>query len=193
METSSFSFGIARWNARSMSGDALELRPLRLEDERSFREALAEIRGEQPPWDFALGFDDAIGFAEYVRRHERWARGEDLPAGFVPGSFYVGVVNGLVVGRVSIRHRLNTFLERVGGHIGYGVRPSQRRRGYATEMLRQAIPLCATFGIERALLTCDVDNIGSRKVIERCGGVLENVTCDPDLKVQKRRYWIQVR
>lgn len=176
-----------------MKKSALELRPLKLEDERSFMEAVAEFRNEQPPWEFALGFDDVVSFSDYVCRLDRWSRGENLPSGFVPSGFYVGVVCGEVIGRVSIRHRLNEFLSKIGGHIGYGVRPSRRGHGYATEMLRQALPICACIGIKRALVTCDADNIGSLKVIERCGGVFESVTCYPELKVQKRRYWLKTK
>ena len=102
-------------------------------------------------------------------------------------------MDGVVIGRVSIRFRLNEFLSRIGGHIGYGVRRSRRRRGYATEMLRQALPICAGNGIKQALVTCDVDNPGSIKVIERCGGIFESLTCEPDLKIQKRRYWLKTR
>jgi predicted acetyltransferase len=58
-------------------------------------------------------------------------------------------------------------------------------------MLRQALPICAGGGIHKALVTCDADNVGSRKVIERCGGVFEGLTSEPELKVQKRRYWIE--
>lgn len=177
-----------------MSAEAgLELRPLRLEDEESFLGALGEFESETPPFDFALGFTRARNFAEYVRQLDGWPQGENLPPGFVPGDFYVGVVAGVVVGRLSLRHQLNDFLRHTGGHIGYGVRRSQRGRGYATEMLRRSLPRCAQLGIERALITCDVDNPASRKVIERCGGIFENVTSDPELAVQKRRYWINTR
>lgn len=156
----------------------------------SFRAAMEEFRCEQPPFEFALGYVAGEPFAAYLRRHEAWARGEELPSGFVPGGFYVGVVDGEVVGRVSVRFRLNEFLTRVGGHIGYGVRASQRRRGYATRMLQLALAICRERGIGRALLTCDVDNVGSRRVIEGCGGVFESVTADPTLEQQKRRYWV---
>jgi predicted acetyltransferase len=96
------------------------------------------------------------------------------------------------VGRVSIRHELNAYLAEVGGHIGYGVRPGFRRRGYATAILRQSLPVAASIGLERVLVTCDADNVGSSTVIESCGGVLENVTAGRDGSVPKRRYWVKV-
>ena len=169
----------------------LQLRSLRPEDERAFFEAIVEARDEVPPWDFALGYEEPMTFLEYMQMVERWPRGEALRPGYVPGIFYVGVAEGTVVGRLSVRFRLNEKLARIGGHIGYGVRPAFRRRGYATAMLQQALPICAAQGIERALITCDVDNVASRKVIERCGGVFEGVTHDPELTIQKRRYWLQ--
>lgn len=175
-----------------MTVSGLQLRMLQADDQASFLDAVQEFRAVES-FDFALGFEKALSFADYVRKNEQWSRGEDLPDGFVPASFYVGVVDGVIVGRLSLRHELNDFLFRVGGHIGYGVRPSQRRLGYATAMLRQSLPFAAAKGIKNALLTCDVENVGSAAVIERCGGVLEGVTSDPSLEVQKRRYWIRTQ
>jgi predicted acetyltransferase len=89
------------------------------------------------------------------------------------------------LGRLSIRHRLTPALRREGGHIGYDVRPSARRRGHATAMLRAALPLAAALGIERALLTCDADNVASRRVIEANGGRRTRSYDDGKL-----RYWV---
>ena len=89
---------------------------------------------------------------------------------------------------------LNESLARVGGQIGYVVVPEFRRRGYATEILRQALHIARrSLGISRALVTCDEDNIGSIKTIEKNGGRLENVIRDPDLTKAKCRYWIEVK
>lgn len=81
-------------------------------------------------------------------------------------------------------HRLNDLLLDVGGHIGYDVRPSARRRGHATAMLRGALPWANGLGIDRVLVTCDDDNVGSIRVIEAAGGELE------DVREAKRRYWV---
>jgi len=88
------------------------------------------------------------------------------------------------LGRIAIRHELNDFLLDVGGHIGYDVRPTRRREGHATEMLRKALPWALALGIDPALVTCDDDNVGSVRVIEAAGGVLE------DVRGTKRRYWV---
>lgn len=163
---------------------------LRTEDEWSFRRAVEEFERETPPWQFAFGFDGASAFSDYVKQLEEHSRGVGVPDNFVPNTFFVGIVDGVVVGRLSLRHTLNDFLARFGGHIGYGVVPSQRRRGYATEMLRQAIPSCASLGIERALISCDEHNVASRKVIEACGGIFERIVDCQDSGIPKRRYWL---
>lgn len=88
------------------------------------------------------------------------------------------------LGRISIRHRLTTSLREIGGHIGYDIRPSARQRGYATAMLAAALPVAHSLRIDPALLTCDEDNLASRKVIEANGGMLEDKSGD------KVRYWV---
>lgn len=176
-----------------MNANALHLRPLQVEDETQFKRAVEEFQRENPQWRFAFHFDPASDFPDYVRRLENWSRGLDLPDDYVPNSYFVGVVADRIVGRLSLRHQLNDFLVTRGGHIGYGVLPGQRGRGYATAMLQQALPLCAQLGLSRVLLTCDVDHVASRRVIEKCGGVLEGVTDSPSLDIQQRRYWIAIK
>ena len=104
-------------------------------------------------------------------------------------TFLAAVVAGQVVGRTSIRHSLNEILAREGGHIGYSVLRDYRRRGYATEILRQSIVIARAVGADRVLVTCDDDNIGSATVIERCGGVIDSVTTSEDGRLV-RRYWV---
>ncbi|MFF5303407.1 GNAT family N-acetyltransferase [Streptomyces sp. NPDC013161] len=92
------------------------------------------------------------------------------------------------LGAIDLRHYLNAFLLDVGGHIGYSIRPSARRRGLATWALGAVLLEARTFGLGRVLVTCDDDNVGSARSIERNGGVLEDVrTTDAGIK---RRYWI---
>ena len=135
--------------------------------------------------------DRPEGFARYVAwRLDRALEESPRTHGHVPCTFFWVVDDeepDTYLGSASVRHRLTPFLLEVGGHIGYSVRPSARRRGVATEALRLLLPHAAALGIDPALVTCDVDNIGSARVIEANGGVLEDVRGD------KRRYWLPTR
>ena len=121
-------------------------------------------------------------------------QGINLSAGLVPCSFMLAYdQNQQLVGRVSIRHELNDFLFQEGGHIGYAVLPEYRYKGYATDILRQALIYCQDeLKLSKVLLTCDDDNIGSLKVIEKNGGRLENIVQRGNNKTLCRRYWIQL-
>lgn len=113
----------------------------------------------------------------------------NLPGRIVESSLLAATVDGELVGRVSLRHRLNDFLAHEGGHVGYAVHQRFRGRGYATEMLRQSVIVLRSLGVDRVLVTCDDDNVASVTVIERCGGVLESIITAGDGE-PKRRYWI---
>lgn len=165
----------------------LELRALSSDDEHHARAAHAELAAEDFSFLPFFGADEA--WDEYLARIARLRRGEGLSPGTVPWTDLYGVVDGVAVGRVSVRHGLTESLERFGGHIGYGVRPAYRRRGYGTALLRAGLALARERGIDPALVTCNDDNLGSVAVIERCGGVLADVA-DVAVGKPKRRYWV---
>lgn len=170
---------------------------LRLPQENEEQEFLHAYHATSPDYPDSPHFlhyhTKGMTFGRYLEVLAEQARGENVPEGFVPSTFLFAFVGTRIVGRVSIRHTLNAFLERVGGHIGYVVVPEFRRRGYATEILRQSLRIAhGQLGISRVLVTCDDDNVGSYKTIEKNGGVLENILSEPDLMKPKRRYWIKV-
>ncbi len=167
----------------------LVLRHPTLDDEEEFLRAHHATTPEWP--SFLHYYTEEMPFDEYLERLNQTERGINLPAGHVAETFLFTFLGPRIVGRVAVRHSLNEVLERVAGHIGYAVVPEFRRRGYATEMLRRAIEIASTqLGIRRILVTCDDDNIGSIRAIEKNRGVLENIVSGPDLPKPKRRYWI---
>lgn len=111
--------------------------------------------------------------------------------GFVSNStfFCLDVNRNILVGAVNIRHCLNQNLLLNGGHIGDGVRPSERRKGIATQMIKLALEECKKLGIHKVLMVCDKKNIGSAKSIINNGGILENeIVVD---EIIEQRYWIE--
>jgi len=166
----------------------LTLRPLTDADEPAARAAHAELARDG--FEFLLDEHDGEPWPDYVMRRNLHAQGIGLPEEFVPETFLLAFAGRELIGRVSIRHTLNDYLLQVGGHIGYGVRPAFRRRGYATEILRQALVIVGELGVDKALVTCDDDNIASARTIEHCGGVLHDVVHPPSGGPARRRYWI---
>ncbi len=127
---------------------------------------------------------DPEAFAAWVREREMHERGEAVPEGWVPSSLRWVTEDGEILGTIRLRHQLNELLLRDGGHIGYAVRPTARRRGVASRALALMLEECRARGISRVLLTCDDDNLASARTIEANGGVLEDVLDGT------RRYWI---
>ena len=166
--------------------------PLVIPDPRyadSFRAAMAE----EPDW---LDMFDATpetlvgpaGMADYLHR----LRIESLtetprPAHWVPSTTFWWVADEEFCGRLTIRHELNDRLLQLGGHIGYWIRPSARGQGHATSAFRAALPSADRLGIAEVLVTCDADNVASRRIIEGADGRFE------DQRGIKRRYWVPTR
>ncbi len=135
--------------------------------------------------------DSADGFAAWVRRLlSESDTTVPAPDGWVHCTYWWIVEDDEVLGAIALRHELNDFLLEAGGHVGYGVRPSARRRGLASFALASVLPYAAKLGLRRVLVTCDVANEASRRTIERNGGELEDIR-DTELG-RLRRYWITV-
>ncbi len=139
---------------------------------------------------FGLGFAPGAPWGDYLRHLDAMRTGTNLATGFVPMTFLVADVGGEIVGRTSVRHTLNEYLSNQGGHIGYGVLERYRRRGYATEILRQSLVVARANDVDRVLVTCHDDNTGSISVIEACGGRFESLVHPGDGGRPIRRYWI---
>lgn len=137
------------------------------------------------PDAFAAWIDTRLSYADPAT---------DLPADRVPDTLSWIIDErrpDRILGSISLRHELNDFLLDVGGHIGYGVRPTARRRGVATAALRAALGQARSLGLQRVLVTCTDGNEGSMRTIERCGGVLEDIRESAD-HGPVRRYWIDL-
>ena len=134
-------------------------------------------------------FDDPRDWIDYLARHKD---PKTVPEGRVSSTQFIFVreEDRKIVGMIDIRHRLNEYLEKYGGHIGYSVRPSERRKGYAKEMLRMALPFCREIGIDKVMITCIDGNIGSEKTILANGGVYEYTRHEPTENEDLKRFWI---
>ena len=129
---------------------------------------------------------------EWVALTEEFSDPERVPPQLVQATQFLCIrrSDNRLVGMIQVRHTLNDFLEKFGGHIGYSVRPTERRRGYAKKMLEAYLPYCRKLGIQKVLITCLEDNEGSRRTILANGGVYESTVYEPQEKVNLQRYWI---
>lgn len=138
------------------------------------------------------GFKDGMKYEDWLKRVNNESNGI-LEEDRVPASFYFLMNDGRIIGSISIRHNLNNeFLKRYGGHIGYNVRPSERGKGYGTEMLYLALFKCKELGLSDVMITCKKDNIASAKVIEANGGKLYDEVYISEEDDIFKIYWINV-
>lgn len=132
---------------------------------------------------------------DWIDQVEMLNREETTPPGLVPMSQYIYIreSDNKIVGVIQIRHRFNEFLEKYAGHIGYSVCPSERRKGYATQMLKLVLPECRRLGLDRILICCVQGNEGSRKTILKNGGVYESTVYLQERDAYLERYWIDLK
>jgi predicted acetyltransferase len=139
-------------------------------------------------------YGEAIAdFEGFIRLCSDEAVGRNLAPGRVPQSTFWLVRNGQrILGCSRLRHTLNAFLEEEGGHIGYDVRPSERRRGYGTLLLRLTLDKARDLGLRRVLITADSPNLASWRIIEKNGGVLHSEVLSQHTGELLRKYWIEL-
>lgn len=131
-------------------------------------------------------------FKDFLKRQFERGTDEIREKGLVPATLYFLVDNtNKIYGALDIRHELNEYLENVGGHIGYGIIPSERQKGYGKLQLKLGLEKARELGLTKVLITCDDSNIGSSKVIESCGGIYKNTITDANNQ-KIRRYYIEV-
>lgn len=128
----------------------------------------------------------------WIKETEKYLKPETVPEGKVQATqfLYIREEDNYLLGMIQVRHTLNEYLEKFAGHIGYSVRPSERRKGYATVMLSIVLPFCKDLGLEKVMISCTDQNTGSRKTILNNGGVYESTVHEPDKNVNLERYWI---
>ena len=154
----------------------------------AYREEFA-LNGERVHGSASLG--DYKTFSEWYKDIVNNSCEETVADDHVPSTTLLGVdEDNNIIGMIDIRHRLNDYLLAYAGHIGYSVRKSERRKGYATQMLAQALEICKDMGIKKVLITCAKDNAASAATIRKAGGVLENEVYEDDVLTQ--RYWIEL-
>ncbi len=167
--------------------------------DKSHRQAILEYKNEFITDDEVIhgsgGLDQTDTFDEWMQKIRNEQDPKTVPEGRVPATEFLAIrkSDDKLVGMIQVRHELNDFLLKHGGHIGYSVRKSERRKGYATQMLQQALGFCQNeLRLDRVLTTCDKNNSGSAKVILLNGGILENeFIADEGTVVQ--RYWISLK
>ena len=151
-----------------------------------------ESLAESPIINGSAGLDRFSSIEIWFEELKKRSCENTVPKGLVPSSTYLAVreKDNYIVGMIDIRHYLNEYLTQVGGNIGYGIRKTERNKGYAKQMLKLALEKCKDLKIKKVLITCDEDNIASEKVILSANAKLEDIrNVDGE---NKKRFWIDL-
>ena len=165
-----------------------------LEYEQQIRAYRQEFLGCGSSMDGTGGLKKYEDIPAWIEASLRGRDPANVPEGMVPATQYLFVreEDSKVVGMIQIRHYFNDFLEKYGGHIDYSVAPGERRRGYAAQMLKAALPKCRELGLDKVLITCIRGNEGSKRTILKNGGSYESTVYEPDADIYLERYWINL-
>ena len=172
-----------------MSIIKLKLEKIRLDMEKSYLCFIDEWKKYNEkiiPVSAQLDGEKYSEFVAYTKNMET-----NAPSGFVNATTLFLTLDDEIIGAISIRHSLNKYLFDFGGHIGYGIKPSKRKCGYAKSMVKMSFQILKELGLTTVLITCYTHNIGSAKTIESLGGILENISTDEN-NIQYKRYWLDV-
>lgn len=138
------------------------------------------------------GLDRYEDYNEWLIKVENDLDIPNIPEDRVPANtyFFVRTSDDKILGMINIRHKLNEFLQNEGGHIGYSIRPTERKKGYGSLMLKLGLEKCREINLNKVLITCDKSNIASAKVIQNNNGILENEIYSKTFSEVIQRYWI---
>lgn len=158
---------------------------------KSFRQDMLDANS---PMDGTGSLKQKSDVKEWLEDNEMYEKEETLPKDWVIAEqfIYVRESDHRIVGMIQFRHYLNDFLAVYGGHIGYSVRPSERRKGYAKRMLNDCLKICKNYGLQKVLVTCYKENEASRRTILANGGVYENTVHHEGDDKYIERYWINI-
>lgn len=178
-----------------MWGDEVKLVVPTMEYENQIQAYRQEILDKGDHMTGCQSLREVKSIQEWIDKVKDYEDEATCPKNLVPSThlLYLRFWDKKVVGIIQIRHYLNEFLGQYGGHIGYAICPSERKKGYGSKMLEATLKICKIFGMERILLICREDNEASRKVILKNGGVYESNIYQEDKAVYLERYWIEIK
>jgi predicted acetyltransferase len=163
------------------------------EYEASAFDYINEFRQHNSKINGTGGLDRYNDYHEWLLKLARDLDIANIRDGRVPANtyFFIRKSDKRIIGMINIRHKLNDFLFNEGGHIGYSIRPSERKKGYGTLLLSLGLQRCRELNINKVLIICDKSNLASAQVIKNNNGILENEIYSETCSKMIQRYWIK--